>query len=52
MCEGDACIPPPMQLQLAETAGSKVEKCTAGHMVMVSISEKVVEVVKNVDDDA
>ena len=52
MCEGDACIPSPMQLQLAETAGSKVENCTAGHMVMMSMSEKVVEVVKNVDDDA
>ena len=52
VCEGDACIPPPMQLQLAETAGSKVEKCTAGHMVMVSMPEKVAEVVKNAAADA
>ena len=31
VCEGDACIPPSVQLQLAEIAGSKVEKCGAGH---------------------
>ena len=45
VCEGDACIPPPMQLQLAETAGSKIEKCAAGHMAMVSMPEKVVELI-------
>lgn len=52
VCEGDACIPPPMQLQLAETAGSKIEKCAAGHMVILSMPEKVVEVVKNAAADA
>ena len=47
VCEGDACLPTGLQLQLAETAGSRVEKCTAGHMAVVSQPEKVVEVIKN-----
>ncbi|MCJ1395230.1 hypothetical protein MMC18_008113 [Xylographa bjoerkii] len=37
VCEGDALIPPPMQVQLAESAGSRIEKCSAGHMVMETI---------------
>ena len=45
VCEGDACLPPAMQLQMAERAGSSVEKCAAGHMPMISVPEKVVEVV-------
>ena len=45
VCEGDACLPPTMQLQMAERAGSSVEKCAAGHMPMISVPEKVVEVV-------
>ena len=45
VCEGDACIPPPMQLQIAEMAGSRVVKCGAGHMVVVSMPEMVVDVV-------
>ena len=47
VCENDQVIPPPMQLQLAELAGSKVEKCGAGHMSILSMPEKVAEVVKN-----
>lgn len=46
VCEKDACIPPPLQRQLAELAGSKVETCETGHMVMISDPEKVVEVIK------
>ena len=46
VCEGDACIPPEMQLQMAEMAGSEVEKCAAGHMPMLSMPERVVEVVR------
>ena len=45
VCEGDACIPPPVQVKLAELTGSKVEKCEAGHMPMVSMPKKVVEVI-------
>ena len=45
VCEGDSCIPPPMQLQMAESAGSEIEKCAAGHMAMVSMPEKVVEII-------
>ena len=47
VCENDQVIPPPMQLQLAELAGSKVEKCGAGHMPFLSMPEKVAEIVKN-----
>ncbi|MCJ1353416.1 MAG: hypothetical protein MMC33_003402 [Icmadophila ericetorum] len=46
ICEGDAVIPPPMQQQLAGLAGSKVETCASGHMPMLSMPEKVVEVIK------
>ena len=45
VCENDGCIPPPMQLQMAESAGSKVEKCKAGHMPMISVPERVAEVI-------
>lgn len=45
VCENDGCIPPPLQLQLAKTAGSKIEKCAAGYMAMVSMPEMVVEVI-------
>ena len=51
VCEGDACIPPPVQLQLAETAGSRIEKCPAGHMPMLSMPEKVVEVIVKAAQD-
>jgi len=46
VCEGDQCIPPPMQEQLASLAGSRVERCDAGHMVMLSLPERVVEVIR------
>ena len=47
VCEGDKCIPPDIQLQLAETAGSQVEKCAAGHIPMISMADKVVDVIVN-----
>lgn len=47
VCENDQVIPPPMQLQLAELAGSKVEKCGAGHMSFLSMPEKVADIVKD-----
>ena len=47
VCEGDAVIPPPMQVQIAEMADCKIEKCGAGHMCMLSMPEKVVEVIKS-----
>ena len=45
VCEGDVCIPPSMQLQLADMAGSEIEKCRAGHMPMISMPTKVIEVI-------
>ena len=46
VCEGDQAIPPPLQEQLAGMAGSKIEKCAAGHMVMLSMPDKVVEIIE------
>ena len=46
VCEGDQMIPPPMQVQIGEMAGSKMEKCGAGHMPHLSMPEKVADVVK------
>ena len=45
VCEGDECNPALLQLSRAEIAGSQVEKCAAGHMPMISMPEKVVEVI-------
>lgn len=46
MCESDACIPLPMQMHMAVTAGSKTETCAAGHMPIVSMPERVVNVIR------
>jgi len=46
VCEGDAIIPTSLQLQFAEAASSKIEKCGAGHMPMLSMPERVVEVIR------
>ena len=45
VCEGDKCTRPALQLSRAEIAGSQVERCAAGHMPMISMPEKVVEVI-------
>ena len=45
VCENDACLPAPMQLQMAEIAGSKIEMCKAGHLPMISVPERVAEVI-------
>lgn len=46
VCENDAAIPLELQMQVASLAGSEVVTCSAGHMVMLSQPEKVVEVVR------
>ena len=46
VCEQDALLPPPLQRQMAEQAGSVVEVCDAGHCVMIGQPERVVEVVR------
>lgn len=47
VCEKDQVIPPPMQTQIGEMAGCKMESCDAGHMAILSVPEKVAEVVKS-----
>ena len=46
VCEKDMLLPAELQMQFAALAGSEVVKCGAGHMVQLSMPEKVVEVVK------
>ncbi|TVY51858.1 hypothetical protein LCER1_G008672 [Lachnellula cervina] len=46
VCEKDAVLTEAMQLGFAQLAGSQVFRCAAGHMVQISMPEKVVEVVK------
>lgn len=46
ICEQDAALPPEMQKQMAERAGSEIEKCNAGHCCMIGQRERVVEVVE------
>jgi len=45
MCEKDQAIPLAWQMQLADLTGSRVEKCAAGHMPMLSMPQKVAEVI-------
>ena len=49
--ENDKCIPPALQLQLAELAGSKVEKVFSGHVPMVSMPEKIAAIVKTAAEE-
>ncbi|RAK95952.1 alpha/beta hydrolase [Aspergillus ibericus CBS 121593] len=45
VCEGDRALPVPLQEQLAGLAGSRIERCSAGHMPQVSQPERVAEVI-------
>ena len=45
-CTQDQVIPLEMQHQFAALAGAKTESCKAGHMVLLSQPERVVEFVK------
>ncbi|KAL2855897.1 hypothetical protein BJY01DRAFT_231521 [Aspergillus pseudoustus] len=46
ICEGDNALPVPLQEQLAALAGSRVERCSTGHLPQLSQPEKVVEVIE------
>ena len=48
VCEDDQLWPSAMQIQTAELAGSKIIQCGAGHMPMLSMPGKVVEVIESV----
>ncbi|TVY48645.1 hypothetical protein LOCC1_G003961 [Lachnellula occidentalis] len=51
VCEKDAILPETMQLGFAQLAGSQITRCAAGHMVQISMPEKVAEVVKAAAED-
>ncbi|KAL8753699.1 MAG: hypothetical protein Q9199_004867 [Rusavskia elegans] len=46
ICEQDAVLHPEMQKQMAERAGSEIEKCNAGHYRMIGRPEWMVEAVE------
>jgi hypothetical protein len=46
VCENDAAVPLPLQMQMATLAGSEIVTCSAAHMMMLSQPDKVVEVVR------
>ena len=46
ICKKDAATPIEMQMQFAEIAGSVVESCEAGHMVMLSQPQTVADFVR------
>jgi pimeloyl-ACP methyl ester carboxylesterase len=46
VCEKDRLLLLERQLQLAGMAGCEIERCDSGHMVMLKLPEKVVEVVR------
>ncbi|KAJ5703611.1 hypothetical protein N7493_011536 [Penicillium malachiteum] len=47
ICEGDNALPVPLQEQLASLAGSTIERCSAGHLPMLSQPGAVVDVIKS-----
>lgn len=51
ICENDQILPIDYQLQAATVTDSKVERCNSGHSVMLSMPEKVVEVVVSAAED-
>ncbi|KAL9598130.1 MAG: hypothetical protein Q9219_004686 [cf. Caloplaca sp. 3 TL-2023] len=46
VCERDAILGMEMQMEMAERAGSVVERCDAGHCCMISRPARVVEVLR------
>jgi pimeloyl-ACP methyl ester carboxylesterase len=45
VCNADQVLPAPLQRQMAQLAGSEIEECEAGHMVIISMPERVAAVV-------
>ena len=48
VCNDNATVPPPVQIQLEVSVGSRIEKCSVGHMVKVNMPAKVVKLVHHV----
>ncbi|EHA18810.1 hypothetical protein CBS76997_1918 [Aspergillus niger] len=46
VCEGDNALPAGLQEQLANLAGSQIERCSAGHMPQISQPSRVAEVIR------
>jgi pimeloyl-ACP methyl ester carboxylesterase len=46
ICENDDVIPPPVQEHCAALAGSRIERCSSGHVPQLSQPVRVVEVIK------
>jgi pimeloyl-ACP methyl ester carboxylesterase len=46
VCENDKVLPDALQVQCAQLAGAEIVRCEAGHMVQITMPEKVVEIVR------
>ena len=51
IAEGDAILSRDMQLEMAEMAGSQVERCSAGHCCMIGQPERCLEAVRRAAGD-
>lgn len=51
-CLNDALLPLELQQQMAALAGSEIQTCSAGHMVMLSQPDRVVEVIRKAAGEA
>ena len=46
ICENDRCVAPPIQEYMASQIRGDVERCAATHMVMLTMPEVVVDLVR------
>jgi pimeloyl-ACP methyl ester carboxylesterase len=47
ICENDQVLPASLQEQMATVMGARIERCESGHMVMLTMPEKVVGVIRS-----
>lgn len=46
VCEADRAIPSSIQIQMAQTAGSKIETCAGGHMAQIGMAQEVADTIE------
>lgn len=45
ICEKDACLPESLQIQLAQSASSQIERVPGGHLAMLSVPDQIADIV-------
>ncbi|KUJ08555.1 alpha/beta-hydrolase [Mollisia scopiformis] len=51
ICENDQVLPEAYQAKMSAMVGSKVERCKSGHMVTLSMPDKVVDVIRDAAEE-